>query len=370
MNNIFNKEKLFQAIFNASYYNTLGFFVGAGFTKAVMEGNRNYATYRWRELIEKASSELGIDLGKVDEEKSNPEIATQICQILSDENKISIGDATKKFKNIIGRLTTIYPEGNQRIKYNKYFNKIKPTWVTTTNYDTVVESILGGRALTITPQNMYIKTANTTPVYHIHGICTDPEDIVITNNDYAKLFRPGEYRYSRVPFLLKESLVLLIGYRVGDLNVLTAIDWANNLYKNHLHTYEFPIIQLARKEKPREDIYEGENGILIYEIKTIESFFEELCEYFSDNQDLLDEKLHRIDGYIEKFSMPCEDEKNIKEFIQNQNNKRTETLEFLGELTPELGYVYDSFFVYINRALKNAIFGRELTGSLEHIRVN
>ncbi len=279
MNTISTKEQLFKSIFNASYYDTLGFFVGAGFSKAVMENNDLYRTYKWEELLKECCSRFSISWDDVSGCGTNPEKATKICQIISEKNNVDIESAIYDFKREIGRLTTIYPDGSQRTKYNNYFNQIHPTWVTTTNYDTVIESVLGGKALTIAPQNMYIKTKNTIPVYHIHGICNSPEEIVITNSDYAKLFRPGEYRYSRLPFLMKESLVLLIGYKVGDINVLTAIDWANNLYKNSMDTYDFPIIQLVRKPIPRDDIYEDENGIMICEISSIESFFEDLINF-------------------------------------------------------------------------------------------
>ncbi len=41
----------------------------------------------------------------------------------------------------------------------------------------------------------------------------------------------------------------------------------------------------------------------------------------------------------------------MKDFIFDKNNTRSEVLAFLGNLTPELGYIYDSFFGFISRAL-------------------
>lgn len=61
------------------------------------------------------------------------------------------------------------------------------------------------------------------PIYHIHGVCNIPDSIVITNEDYAYMFRPNDYRQARLPFLMKESLVIMIGYALGDLNVITAV---------------------------------------------------------------------------------------------------------------------------------------------------
>lgn len=38
------------------------------------------------------------------------------------------------------------------------------------------------------------------PIYHIHGVCNIPDSIVITNEDYAYMFRPNDYRQARLPF--------------------------------------------------------------------------------------------------------------------------------------------------------------------------
>ena len=94
------------------------------------------------------------------------------------------------------------------------------------------------------------------------------------------MFRPGEYRQARLPILIKESCVLMIGYGLGDINVITAMDWAKNVYKNLESKYEFQVIQLVYTEQPRNDNpYVNSSGVVIYEIKDLKEFFLELGSF-------------------------------------------------------------------------------------------
>ena len=51
MKEIKTKEDVFKAICNASRLGNLGFFVGSGFTKAILENNTYYEAYTWAELL-------------------------------------------------------------------------------------------------------------------------------------------------------------------------------------------------------------------------------------------------------------------------------------------------------------------------------
>lgn len=66
----------------------------------------------------------------------------------------------------------------------------------------------------------------------------------IHNEDYISMFRPGDYRQVRLPFLMKESTVLMVGYGFGDINVISAVDWSRNVYQNIIETCDTDIIQL------------------------------------------------------------------------------------------------------------------------------
>ena len=61
MKEIKTKEDVFKAICNASRLGNLGFFVGSGFTKAILENNTYYEAYTWAELLKVCCEEMKIN---------------------------------------------------------------------------------------------------------------------------------------------------------------------------------------------------------------------------------------------------------------------------------------------------------------------
>jgi len=55
------------------------------------------------------------------------------------------------------------------------------------------------------------------PCYHLHGVRTAPQSLVVTEEDYVRLFRPADYRQTKLATLLKESVTLVLGYGLGDV---------------------------------------------------------------------------------------------------------------------------------------------------------
>lgn len=161
----------------------------------------------------------------------------------------SINDHTYKeaqttLKRTICQLVKAFPDPKKQKIYSEYVETIEVNWFVTTHYDTILESILSGKAMPILPDEHFLKVADMIPIYHIHGMRIIPEGIVITQDDYSRLFRPYDYRQARLPFFVKEALVVMLGYGLGDLNVLTAIDWSKYVFKHKNKNYNFPIIQL------------------------------------------------------------------------------------------------------------------------------
>jgi hypothetical protein len=103
-----------------------------------------------------------------------------------------------------------------------------------------------------------------------------------------------------------------LGYGLGDVNVLTALDWSKNVFKCGEATYPNDVIQVLRKDNPNEKPYRDKNGIVIIETDDISDFFEkfidvreeELREKKKEKEALMDlaNKLDEPDGeMIEKF---------------------------------------------------------------------
>ncbi len=151
-------------------------------------------------------------------------------QKLLQKKCVSFNASLQELKQEIAALTSWYPTDEQREKYSKYLEAFEPSWIVTTNYDLVIETLLTGRSTALGPNDPLSAPKGVVPVFHLHGVRTNPEEIIIAQEDYITLFRPGEYRQMKLALTIKESTTLLLGYALGDVNVLTALDWSRNVF--------------------------------------------------------------------------------------------------------------------------------------------
>lgn len=273
-----NKLEVYEFISSSASYGNLGLFIGTGFAKAVLN-DKNQIALSWGELLKKVCDILDIDYGGISKEGLGyPEIATRICLAYSEKSGMPYQQALSDIKRQIASITSWYPDYEKRVEFWDYLNYLSPSWIITTNYDLVIESLLTGSSIPLGPNDQLTNPKNVTPVYHLHGIRTNPEEIVISQEDFVSLFRPNEYRQIKLALTFRESTVLLLGYGLGDVNVLTALDWSNNVFRGG--TVDFPqdVIQVLRKTNPNEMPYRDRNGILIVETDELTHFFREYVE--------------------------------------------------------------------------------------------
>ena len=341
---ISTKEELFDIICTAVEQENLGLFVGAGFSKALLKDNYEYQAYSWRELLEQSAASLEVDLPANDWNSAYPEIASKICKKYSEQNKKEYSFSVNALKEKIADLTAVYPAEDTREAYSEYLSALNCSWIVTTNYDTLIESVLGGQALTLSPGDSFYKIKNVTPVYHIHGCRNDYENIVITNEDYAKLFRPNDYRQARLPFLIKESTMLMIGYALGDINVLTACDWARNVYVTKT-SQKSEIIQLLYKENnPSPNPYLNEDGIVVYEIDDLMAFFFQLNEHRKKHHKTYKKLQESFSSVIEIFNTATTEE--IEAFI-NDHERRKKTIILGNVSSNSLGHISNGYHKFL-----------------------
>lgn len=338
-------KDILELICSASISGNLGMFIGAGFTKAVLSDSDEYELYSWAELLKKCSKKMNIDIDIPDKNGDYPIIASAMCKQYSSEESINYEDAVSFLKNSIAEYTNIYPSENSIETYQEYFRKISIDWITTTNYDTVLESIFIGRCLPIGPDECFINVKDLVPIYHIHGLRTTPDSIVITQEDYTSLFRPNDYRQSRLPFLIKESIVLMIGYGLGDINVITAVDWSKNVFTHISENYDTEIIQLLYTENPKDKPYRDSSGVLIIEIDELSSFLDYLNEFYDEYSLNYEQKQNKVNDYISMFIPP--NETNINKFIKNTDNLRKNTIKFIADLNSEFSYIYPNYISFL-----------------------
>ncbi|MBK8418871.1 SIR2 family protein [Candidatus Villigracilis saccharophilus] len=273
------KQDVYKHISSSASYGNLGLFVGTGFSKAVLNDDDKQIALSWGELLEKICGKFDIDYDAIFKDGIGyPEIATKICLAYSEQSGKTYGQALSEVKRKVASLTSWYPNDKNRDEFLTYFEHLSVAWIITTNYDLVIESLLTGKSIPLGPNDQLTNPKNIIPIYHLHGMRTNPEEIVISQEDYVSLFRPNEYRQIKLALTLKESTVLLLGYGLGDVNVLTAIDWSKNVFKGG--TVDFPqdVIQVLRKTNPIETPYRDRNGILIVETDEIRNFFNEYVE--------------------------------------------------------------------------------------------
>jgi hypothetical protein len=271
-----SREDVLRFISSSASYGNLGLFVGAGFSQAVLNTAYEDIALSWGQLLRRAADKMEVDCEKIGGEGDGyPTIASNICSNYANKTGKTYDQAANVLKEHIASLTCWYPDRKRQAKYGSYLTGLSPTWVITTNYDLVIESLLTGRSIPLGPNDQLTIPRGIVPVYHLHGIRTNPKDIVVTQEDYVSLFRPNEYRQIRLALTVRESTTLFLGYNLGDINVLTAIDWSNKVFKGEKRGFPHEAIQLLRRDTPKQKPYKDHRGLWIVEISDLEHFFQE-----------------------------------------------------------------------------------------------
>lgn len=340
-----SRDKVFESICKATRIDTLGLFIGSGFSKALLEGNPFSNAYSWSELLKKIAEDFGIARDILNEGKPYSEVATVICQEYAKTHPSTHKEAELALKFKIAELVNVSPTPLRIQEYESIFKRLNPNWIVTTNYDSIIEQILREKAFPINPRDTYIKTKDFTPVYHIHGSISDPESIVITNEDYTHTLRISDYRHARLPFLIKESTVLMIGYSLNDLNVLSAVDYSKNVYSNDM-SYDTPIIQLLYKKYPNNEPYYSDDGIIIQEVASLSDYFLEYLEYEKRFRGQIGKVAKQVNELIEFLSNA--DNEVVDKFISD-SSFRLEYIRSISGFAPEFWYVYSSYTAFLNK---------------------
>jgi hypothetical protein len=189
------RESVLDIISQSASYGNLGLFIGTGFSKAVLDSEEERIALSWGELLNIVCSQMDIDYPAINKEGIGfPQIASEICLIISRTAHIDYKEAQSRLKREIAKLTCWYPGVEKCEEFVRYFDSLSPAWIITTNYDLVIESILTGKSILLGPEDQLTYPKGIIPVYHLHGIRTNPEEIVISQEDYIALFRPYVYR--------------------------------------------------------------------------------------------------------------------------------------------------------------------------------
>src|SRR5476651_951915 len=184
-----SRNEVLKFISQSASYGNLGAFIGAGFSKAVLNNDNDTIALSWGELLEEVSNTLDIDYEGIWKEGIGyPEIASRLCELYSESKSISYDESLREIKKEIARLTSWYPDKEQRNVFSEHLNKLLLSWIITTNYDLVIESLLTGASIPLGPNDSLIAPSGIVPVFHLHGVRTNPDEIIIALEDYVGLF--------------------------------------------------------------------------------------------------------------------------------------------------------------------------------------
>jgi hypothetical protein len=280
------RAHVMEGIAKSALYGNLGLFLGSGFSIGVINQFWISTALNWSELLICVADEFEIDFEKEIVQKnpgaSYPRMVTILTKIIAEEQGKSFDQATLDLKQKIADKTSWIPDKTVRKEYGDLILGIDPKWIITTNFDLVIESLLFTKGESISAENqIFIAAEGKIPIYHLHGIRTIPNSIVISDGDYIKLFRPNSYRQLKLPLLIKESTTLLIGYNLNDINVLTAVDWSKNVYQESSKNYPSNIYQLLHitdHSQMKHEPYINENGIVILEFNNLKTILNEISE--------------------------------------------------------------------------------------------
>jgi SIR2-like domain len=149
--------------------------------------------------------------------------------------------------------------------------------IITTNWDTLLEQIFPNEFKKYVGQKelLFANTQEVGELYKIHGCCTDPDSLVLTDEDYGNFDKNNPYLAAKLLTIFIEHPVLFIGYSMSDENIQKILKSITScLTKEHLDKLQDRLIFLQRNKDGNEDtFYAGPltingNTITVTTIKT------------------------------------------------------------------------------------------------------
>lgn len=274
-----NRTELLDRIAQASLTGYLGFFVGSGFSRVVSGA----LALTFRGLLDRLIVDLDLELDLEQDEAFRHRSFPQAASLLLEHYRenADIDDPDLRFRERIAQLCNFQPAPETRARYSTALSDLRPSWVITTNYDLVMETLLPG-AESVLPDRPLVSRPDRVPIYHLHGHRLRPSTIKITEEDYASLLGPIDYQRLKLPLLLLESTTVMIGYSLGDMNVRAAMEWSSSFRTGiaalRLDSHEGLVVQalFVGNREPNPEPYQGPSGAWVVEVDDIVGFLEEM----------------------------------------------------------------------------------------------
>lgn len=345
-----SRSEVLEFLFESSTYGNLGLFIGAGFSKAVFASEEEEVALSWGDLLAKVSDNMRIGLEKKSQRdgKSYPELASLLCMAHAKKTGCSVAHSRLELKRALSAATAWYPSEPASSEYSGYLKELAPSWIVTTNYDQILECLLPGMSVSLGPEDSFSSPRGIIPIFHLHGIRTRPNGLIITQEDYVRLFRPSQYRQIRLALTIKESTTCLLGYSLGDVNVLTALDWSKNVFRETKGNYPHEVIQILWQKHPKSEPYRLGNRIIVVETDQIAAFCNEYAAAAVDLRRKLKQRHTRLRKITKIFKRA--DAEDVSRFIEDRE-WRENILKTLGKYSID---TLADFETFLEKVLKES----------------
>lgn len=148
----------------------------------------------------------------------------------------------------------------QKIQINSEFQeeiellkKCDVDGIITTNWDCFLETLFPDYKVYVGQNELlFSNPLNVCEIYKIHGCCTDPESLILTDEDYANFNTRNAYLASKLITIFVEHPIIFMGYSLSDPNIqdlLTSI--ANCIGEENLEKLHDNLIFIDRNEGAR-----------------------------------------------------------------------------------------------------------------------
>lgn len=283
-----NEEIWYKTIATAFLSGELTFFVGTGFSKHITDSRAP----SWLELLYKVAKNVEVKLSKdvvkdlfkinpsggLEEAKYDLFICAQMIENFCTNNQLNFreeiaiiimetteGECVRE--NKVTNIREIFTEFNENGK-----NSIN---VVTTNYDRILsEYIFGGHANTFCEdRHNRVKLVGYPNVYHIHGMVSYSESIVITMNDYFKFQSIDSFMTRKLYNLVEEKIVVILGYSLNDFNINKIFNDVNFSKKRYAGEKEIFYVVRSEVADQIKEYYLSCYGINVIDNTEIDDFF-------------------------------------------------------------------------------------------------
>lgn len=356
-------------------------FIGSGISKRYIQDFPS-----WIELLEKAwhyskiSNDFYGRLATLKDESfsnyfANIKIASEIESAFNSNFRqgiIKIDSLSTKtaYENNISPFKYYISSLFQDLKYTQTYEKEKDDWhdfitksrfIITTNYDEFIEDTYSDSHISLKKfvgnRGFFSETTGYAELYKIHGCISEPNSIILTENDYSKFDEESILISSKIISALVCNPIIFIGYSLSDKNVQKIISNFTKQIPEHLMAdYARKIIVVTYEEhiEYKEQIVQKDFGTFTNIIT--DDFTSIYKAIASIQQGLTPDEINRFQSFVKKIIIEKGSEGNLDSYLISP--KELDTMNNNSNLVVAIGdrknfYVLPDYVSYIEDYMFN-----------------